>query len=100
VNVVQAARADLEKVVTALNGQGAVYVENMASLLRAVAKGLCASPFASLRAALSGVLQRFALQSGRRVKVASYEKCRVRRVVFTSLIFPKCRSLSDLSKTV
>jgi hypothetical protein len=79
VNVVQAARADLEKVVTALNGQGAVYVENMASLLRAVAKGLCASPFASLRAALAGVLQRFALQSERRVKVTSYEKSRVRR---------------------
>lgn len=40
VNVVQAARADLAKVVTALNGQGAVYVENVTSLLRAVASAL------------------------------------------------------------
>lgn len=40
VNVVQAARADLERVLTALNGEGAVYVENMTSLLRAVAKAL------------------------------------------------------------
>lgn len=40
VNVVQAARADLEKVVAALHGRSAVYIENISSLLRSVAKTL------------------------------------------------------------
>lgn len=40
VNVVQAARADLEKIVAALNGRSAVYIENMSSLLHSVAKAL------------------------------------------------------------
>jgi hypothetical protein len=40
VAAVQAARSDLEKVLTALNGQSTVYVENMTTLLRSVASAL------------------------------------------------------------
>jgi hypothetical protein len=57
VNVVQAARADLEKVLAGFKGQSTVYVANSASVLRAVAKALEAINNAQVRGAWADVVE-------------------------------------------
>jgi hypothetical protein len=57
INVIHAARADLEKVLAGLNGQSTVYVANSASVLRAVAKALASIDNSEVHGAWADVVE-------------------------------------------
>jgi hypothetical protein len=57
VAVIQAARADIEKVVAGFKGQSTIYVANSASVLRTVARALEPISNAEVRAACTNVLE-------------------------------------------
>jgi hypothetical protein len=57
INVIHAARADLEKVLAGCEGQSTIYVANSASVLRAVAKALASTDNAEVRGAWAHVIK-------------------------------------------
>jgi hypothetical protein len=64
INVIQAARADLEKVLAGFEGQSTVYVANSASVLRAVAKALESIDNAEVRGAWADVVEAAIMTEG------------------------------------